>query len=419
MIEEPKSQWERAAPLVVGAVIAIGAIGVAAAYFAPQFWSRGANTSEQRRDVVFPKEQVPEDIPDTVARDVWIEWDDEQPVSSYRVAGFEFSFQAVGRDDLNAARMRVVSPDGVETELVGQEAWSPRANFAVVKLDASQPDHQVLFSSFSGGAHCCTSLTMLELKDGAWRATHFGQWDGDVPAVPTDLDGDGIKEFTFVDQAFLYAFESYAGSWAPTVIKTVRDGRVVDVSDEARFRSIYRRELPQMREACGQRANGACAAFVATSARVGEIDQAWSYMLSSYDQYSDWSLPTACRVRTADSCPAAAEYAFETYPEALQWFLGELGYIAPTYVEPLQARGPSFSCGAARTGAEQAICASTTLSALDRLMARAYTRAYALTPDRGALRASQRDFLSARNVKPDPYVLEDIYRSRIQQLAAI
>ena len=421
MLEEPKSKWERLAPFVAGGVLLALLAGAGVAAIGPKLKPPERPVSAEV--TVAPgssSSTVVIQPADTAQQNAWIQWEADKPLNTYRVGGFEFSFRPVVDDGLNAARMRVSTADGVSTELTGQAlSWAARADFAVVQLDTKVPQRQVLFSSFSGGAHCCTSLTLLEVKDGAWRSTDLGQWDGDTPALPRDVDDDGVKEFLFVDQSFLYAFDSYAGSWAPTVVMTVSDGRLRDVSAQPRFRALYQRDLPEMRKACGERANGACAAYVATAARVGQLDQAWAYMLRSYDQTSDWTYPSACRVRTADQCPAEAEYKFETFPEALQWFLGEAGYTAPSYVEPWQARGPSFSCGAARKASEQTICASSELSALDRLMARAYTRATALTADRAALRATQREFLSVRDETADEATLRAIYAARIRQLAAI
>ncbi len=289
----------------------------------------------------------------------------------------------------------------------------------MIQLDVRSPDRQLLFASFSGGAHCCTSLTMLERAASAWRRTDLGEWDGETPALPNDIDGDGRKEFVFRDQSFLYTFDSYAGSWAPPIVMTVAGGRMRDVSDQARFRPVYQRELADARKACAEQSNGACAGYVALAARAGQLDEAWAFMLRSYDQQADWTYPTACRVRTAGACPAGAEQAFATFPESLQWFLGEQGYTTSSYVEPLNARGPSFSCGGARKASERAICASDALASLDRLMARAYTRGMALTPDRPALRASQRAFLEARDQGGDSKKLEALYNARIRELNTI
>lgn len=287
----------------------------------------------------------------------------------------------------------VTDSAGATTEIVGAgTGYGANAAFAVTRLDASDIVSQVLVSTFTGGAHCCSVLTVVESRDGAWRTYDLGSWDGDTPAMPRDLDGDGVKEFRFVDQAFLYAFASYAESWAPPVIQNRVDGRIEDVSKASVYRPVFDKAAADSRIACLERSNGACAAYVASAARAGRLDGAWAEMLDAYDQASDWTLPTACRVRTSGSCPVGAEMTFSTFPEALQWFLGEHGYTRKVYIAPLDATGPSYDCGAARTVSERAICRSSDLAMLDRTLAVAYSRAMALARDRAALRATQRSF---------------------------
>lgn len=421
MLEDPKPRWERLAPLILAAVVLLAAGGAAFTYFAPELSQRApqAHLDTSVADIAEIGSQHTA-RPDTAQQNVWIEWEAGQETNTYRVGGFEFSLRAVVTDGFNAARMRISTDEGMATEITGQGlSWRAQGRFAVIQLDENQSSRQVLFSSYSGGAHCCVSLTLLEVSDDDWRRIELGTWDGDVPRLPRDLDGDGVKEFTFVDQRFLYAFDSYAGSWAPTVIIAANDGRMRDVSSERRFRAVYRRDLADMRDACVERQNGACAAYVATAARVGELDEAWALMLRSYDQTSSWSYPSACRVRTSGQCPPEAELQFASFPESLQWFLGEHGYTAPSYVEPLNARGPSFSCGGARNATEQMVCASSELTVLDRTLARAYTRAFALTEDRAALRRSQRAFLAIRDQESDELTIASLYIERIRQLSAV
>jgi hypothetical protein len=49
-------------------------------------------------------------------------------------------------------------------------------------------------------------------------------------------------------------------------------------------------------------------------------------MLANYDKASTWELPTACR-SGAVSTPRPDDQieTFATFPEALQWFLGDAG----------------------------------------------------------------------------------------------
>ncbi len=88
-------------------------------------------------------------------------------------------------------------------------------------------------------------------------------------------------------------------------------------------------------------------------------------------------------------------------------------------MEPLNATGPSYSCAAARTVSEQAICRSPNLSVLDRTLAVAYSRASALSRDRAALRDSQRAFHALRRDEGNEPALAALYERRIGELLSI
>lgn len=349
----------------------------------------------------------------------WIEWTSAVGPRIYTVAGYTIAVAAVRRDELDAARF-TFTDGAASTELVGNGTpWGASAKVAIIRLAEQSSAPLILVTSFSGGAHCCSSLTALEVRDGAWRQHELGSWDGDSPSLPADLDNDGAKEFQFVDQAFLYAFTSYADSWAPPEIYRLTNGRLRDVSTEPGFRPLFQKAAADAREACLQNSNGACAAYVASAARLGRLDEAWSVMLRSYDQQTEWTYPTACRVRTASACPEDAVLKFGSYPEALQWFIGEQGYGPRVYVEPLRAAGPSFECGGVRSAGELSVCSDPALALLDRTLAVVFTRAMALSRDRSALRDAQRAFLRERNAAVDLSNLPSLYEARINQLLAV
>lgn len=359
-------------------------------------------------------------LPDTDVEGQWVKWTGDEFARTYRVGGYSLNVAPmVDSQGLPAARLKIMAPDGavLDHQTMGS-SWA-NLTFMVVQMDAADPVRQLILADYSGGAHCCTQVTVFERRDGRWNRSELGSWDGDVPATPKDLDNDGRKEMVFADQAFLYAFASYAESAAPPVIKQVHQGKITTLSADRAFRPTYAAYLEEVRAGCLAGSNGVCAAFVATAARLGQLDAAWSLMLGAYDQVSDWDLPKACRIRTQDACPTDAELTFATYPEALQWFLGKNGYAAPAYIEPLNAAGPSFECGAARTAGEQSVCTLPALAMQDRMLAMAYTRALALSRDRQALRASQRAFLSSRNNLEDPAALSALYQNRIELLLAV
>lgn len=398
----------------------VGAVGLAAVIALATAFSQGSNRP------ISPLTQPSATAPASTGavqtpEGEWIEWSADDGPKHYQVGQFGLDLAAVRLDEFNAAKVTFSDTigGGAPYEWTGDGTWNASAKFALVRLESADITPQILLSSFSGGAHCCSTLTLVRREGARWLQTNLGAWDGDIPSLPKDLDGDGKKEFSFVDQNFLYAFASYAESWAPPVIHAVTNGIVRDVSEQRRFRPIFATDADRTKDACLQNSNGACAAYVASAARAGGLDQAWSVMLRSYDQSSDWTLPTACRIRTAGECPADAQQIFANFPEALQWFLGEHGYAPPIYLAPLNATGPSFACGGVTTPGELAVCTDPTLSTLDRTLAVAYTRASALSPDRASLRSVQQSFLRDRNGRSEPSDLARLYEARIGQLLVI
>jgi hypothetical protein len=190
----------------------------------------------------------------------------------------------------------------------------------------------VMLTSYSGGAHCCTLLRLAAPIGASLKPVEFDEMDGDFFRVPRDLDGDGRLDFVIVDQGFLYAFTSYAASYAPPRVYNVTDRGVVDVSSRPSFAPLFRRDMAAAGKACMDRQNsgrnGACAAYVADAARLGQFDQAWKVMLRSYDRNSSWELPPACLdIHLDGTCLDKAVVHYNNYPDSLRAFLKGFGYI--------------------------------------------------------------------------------------------
>lgn len=199
---------------------------------------------------------------------------------------------------------------------------------AVGQWDASRP--YVLFQSFTGGAHCCNIVQVVLPEKGRLTALQIGTFDGDyLDELPRDLDGDGVPDFRFVDNSFLYRFAPYASSYGPPRIITIVDGKATDVSARPAFRDIFEQEMRDSRSSCvDEHSNAACAVYVASAARIGRFGEAWREMLASYDRESRWGLEESCRVALADgSCPAGQQIRYADFPGALRAFLLEQGYI--------------------------------------------------------------------------------------------
>ncbi|TAL34950.1 MAG: hypothetical protein EPN98_07790 [Phenylobacterium sp.] len=319
--------------------------------------------------------------------------------------------------------VEVRGPDGRAATLAGEASFGEAsAQLGVGRLDPASKQSAVLFTTFGTCAHGCGVVRLLDYLDGAWRKVEVGVIEGSqLPAFPEDLDGDGHREIQLWDRRFNYAFASFAGSYTPPQVLAVRNGRAVDVSAQLRFRRVYANYMAEVEAECRAHANGACPAYVAAAARAGQLETAWQVMLTSYDPMDDWELPLACRSSTDDApCPSGQEVKFRTYPEALRWFLGDLGYLSPVYLPQPDATGPAFDCTKVTAETLKLVCAMPELAAADREMNELYWRAQALSRDPAGLTADQRAFILARNNAPsDAFALLRLYQAHLAQLAEL
>jgi hypothetical protein len=187
----------------------------------------------------------------------------------------------------------------------------------------SNGNPEVIVQTFTGGAHCCLAYTTYSWDGSGFEAIPFAPLDGGGGAFQ-DLNGDGQIEFVTFDNAFFYAFSSYAGSFPPNVILSFQDGQYVDTT--AQFGDYLRSTARQMYTAHRERAggsidlNGLLAGYVAQKIRLGEYQEGWNYMLAHYDRDDDWGL-------TAYDQAGNVASEFKDFPAALRSFLTELGYL--------------------------------------------------------------------------------------------
>ena len=108
----------------------------------------------------------------------------------------------------------------------------------IAELDPGNSQPEVVVSFYTGGAHCCSSTSVITSnKDGRlWQTVDVGEFDGG-PMLATDLNGDGRYEFSTRDNAFLYAFACYACSEAPLELLTVENGAVKNVTTDAELQA--------------------------------------------------------------------------------------------------------------------------------------------------------------------------------------
>lgn len=208
----------------------------------------------------------------------------------------------------------------------------PAATASIAEIDPYRMGKEVYFASYSGGAHCCTRVIVAE--DGAegsndsWTAIEIGSFDGDGDYLE-DVDNDGVAEIVALDNAFLYTFDCYACSAAPLVIRTVRDGKVIDVSAEPRFRKAHRDWLAELEAGADPATRwtspGFLAGWVAESVRAGSGASAFQALLDHWDFATDAGEETCLSGDDLDACPGRDRKLLK-FPDRLKLFLDRRGY---------------------------------------------------------------------------------------------
>ncbi|RZM77145.1 hypothetical protein [Leptolyngbya iicbica] len=204
---------------------------------------------------------------------------------------------------------------------VRQEVDFRFADFSLQNLD---PDGvpEVIFHRYTGGAHCCSIYTIYSAQGDRLHRTLTYPLDAAGAGGFEDLDGDGYSEFLSADQRFLYAFGSYASSWPPNIFLTFRNGSLIDTTRQFpdRLRSTAYTMYEHTRDHPGLGANSILAGYVGQKILMGEYESGWDYMLAHYDDTDTWGL-------TEYSTDGEEIGTFADYPEALESFLLDLGYL--------------------------------------------------------------------------------------------
>ncbi|WP_321499379.1 hypothetical protein [Breoghania sp.] len=241
-------------------------------------------------------------------------------------------FMAYPENDatLKAPKLEISVEGKRVVELFGEaNGWeTPQGTVGFYEIDPTNNTPEIVFTSFSGGAHCCTQIYVMSTDaSGAWQTIDFGMYDGEGGDF-SDIDGDGLVEMSTYDNAFLYAFDCYACSTAPLMILTARSGQRVDITREPKFAQAHRTRLSSMNEgleaARAEFSPGFFAGWVAQKALLGEGYDAWETMKRAYRGYRDEGF---------ESCPTEKPNCSESergtypFPTALTVFLKEQGYL--------------------------------------------------------------------------------------------
>ena len=163
------------------------------------------------------------------------DWDVSPP--SYTFGDMKLAITVEIADEIPAVTLTVSKPGEDDVTVGGEGGYSRWGQIGVYEFEPGKPT--VLFSVFSGGAHCCLATTAVTLTDAGFVTADVGIIDGDA-IQPGDIDGDGNPELALWDDRFNYTFAAYAFSWSPQLIYTFEDGAMVEVSREKRFADFYR-----------------------------------------------------------------------------------------------------------------------------------------------------------------------------------
>ncbi|GBR45963.1 hypothetical protein AA11825_0202 [Acetobacter pomorum DSM 11825] len=197
---------------------------------------------------------------------------------------------------------------------------------------------QVVVSGYTGGAHCCQAAAIIEAApQGQWRVVPLPAQNGGGEPIVQDVARDGTRQLIYTDERFDYAFASHAGSAMPVVLYQYQDGQLQNVTAQPRFAAYLRNQLAQdsaqWRKAGVTEVNGYLAAYVATSANIGELNAGWRYMMARYDNHSGFA-ETWCALdksawpqsKDGTSCPKQF-VKIVPFPQSLAQSLVQWGYI--------------------------------------------------------------------------------------------
>ena len=215
------------------------------------------------------------------------------------------------------------------------------ASAGILRLDPATLDPQLVVTRFSGGAHCCTAHWLFTAPKDAkgWNMVALDMKDGGGYSY-IDLDRDGDLEIVTADNNFLYAFSSYAGSYAPQRISQLQGTQLVDVTADPAYRFAVKRDLATKEFAARidptqWKSTGFLAAWVALKNQLGQGDEAWNFMEKNFEQEEDFGPQECTSGETLDDCPADNLKTI-AFPKALAGFLQKQNYgVLPAAAQAL------------------------------------------------------------------------------------
>lgn len=161
----------------------------------------------------------------------------KKPTSTKAVAGdvtatVRYSLAPRSYNRYRDLRLTVSGPGGVLGKVtlpkVASSYSRPRITLADVNADGVV---DAIVDTFSGGAHCCSSSSIALSVGAGWAKPITQSW-GNYGYELKELGGAPGVEFASYDDAFAYAFSSYAASIPAIRILRVVGGKLVDATRE-------------------------------------------------------------------------------------------------------------------------------------------------------------------------------------------
>lgn len=92
----------------------------------------------------------------------------------------------------------------------------------------------IFLDLYSGGAHCCSSLLICEIKNNKFVILDSAFY-GNSGYIIEDMDKDGVKEIISGNDMFAYAFTNYAETRFPLRVQEFKNGKLNVIT--GRFKS--------------------------------------------------------------------------------------------------------------------------------------------------------------------------------------
>jgi hypothetical protein len=129
-------------------------------------------------------------------------------------------------------------------------------NVEVADLDGDA-EPEVLVAAFTGGAHCCTDVGIWDYRADLGTYGHLIRNFGNGGYRLDDLDGDGGRELTSIDDRFAYRFAPYVFSARPVQILRWSRTPQVGLTDVTRqFPKAIQKDAADLRHVLRGRSKG-------------------------------------------------------------------------------------------------------------------------------------------------------------------